>query len=320
MPERVHSPSSIEEIDMNGNITGIGFNAGSTNGELESLETDLRELAEIGVDTVELGLTSIDLVAGGRIIEERAARLAALTRQFPFRYTVHGLVSSNFMDPATVRYQLGAAKALVELCDRVDARVIVQHGGFIRGDQIEERAEADKREREALFELAEFAKPYGVRIAFENIFTTAFGQYRQTPAEIAATVKAVNHPNLVALIDFSHAYIESTYRGLDFREQLRAMAPVTGHLHVHDSFGLPTGHSQFFHPQEATALGLGDLHMPLGWGDIPWDEIFAELEFLPGTVLMMEIGRRYRSEQPASLAKARELSALNSRVSLQAAE
>jgi len=198
--------------------------------------------------------------------------------------------------------------------------VIVQHGGFIRGDQVAERSEADKREREALFELAEFAKPYGVRIAFENIFTTAFGQYRQTPAEMGATVKAVDHPNLVALIDFSHAYIESTYRGFDFREQLRAMAPVAGHLHVHDSFGLPTGHSQFFHPQEATALGLGDLHMPLGWGNIPWDEIFAELEFLPDTVLMMEIGRRYRSEQPASLAKARALAALNSRVSLQAAE
>ncbi|WEX08294.1 TIM barrel protein [Chelativorans sp. AA-79] len=297
---------------MSSNIDGIGFNAGSTDGELESLERELSSLAEIGVDTVELGLTSLDLVAGGRIIEERAERLVALTKAFPFRYTVHGLVSSNFMDPATVRYQIDAAKALIQLCDRVGSRIIVQHGGFVRADQIEERAEADKREREALFELAEFARPYGVRVALENIFTTDPGQYRQTPAEVAETVKTIDHPNLVALIDFSHAYIESTYRGLDFRDQLRAMAPVTGHLHVHDSFGRPAGHSKFFHPQEATALGLGDLHMPLGWGDIPWEEIFAELDFLPDTALMMEIGRRYRSEQPASLAKARELASLGS--------
>jgi len=294
------------------NIIATGFNSGSKDGELQSLETDLRRLADMGVDTVELGLTSIDLISGGHIIKERAERLQTLTSQFPFRYTVHGLVSSNFMDPATVRYQLNAAKALIEVCDRIDARIIVQHGGHLRADQISERATADQREREALFELAEFARPYGVRIAFENIFTTEPGQYRQTPAEVAETVKAVNHPNLVALIDFSHAYIESTYRGLDFREQLRAMAPVTGHLHVHDSFGRPMGFYKPFHLQEATALGLGDLHMPLGWGDIDWEDIFSELDFVPGTVLMMEIGARYRNEQPQSLERARQLMALNS--------
>lgn len=302
------------------NIIGTGFNVGSKDGEFASLEQDLRALAEIGVDTVELGITSVDLIAGGRIIKERADRLVALTSQFDFRYTVHGLVSSNFMDPVTCRYQLDAAKALVEICDRVGARILVQHGGCLRADQIAERAGADLREREALFELAEFCKPYGVRIALENIFTTEPGQYRQTPAEVAATVKAVNHPNLVALIDFSHAYIESTYRGLDFRDQLRAMAPVAGHLHVHDSFGRPQGFYQGYHPQENTAMGIGDLHMPLGWGDIDWDDIFSELEFLPGTVLMMEIGARYRFEQPKSLERARHLMALNSRKTAVAAE
>ncbi|MEO5806499.1 TIM barrel protein [Devosia sp.] len=302
------------------NIVATGFNSGSLDGELESLELDLRRLADIGVDTVEIALTTMDLISGGRIIEERAARLVALTDQFDFRYTVHGLVSSNFMDPATVRHQVAAAKALVELCDRIDSRILVQHGGNIRAAEIKDRAHADMVEREALTELAEFARPYGVGIALENIFTTEPGQYRQTPAEVAATVKAVNHPNVVALIDFSHAYIESTYRGLDFREQLRAMAPVAGHLHVHDSFGLPIAHYQPYHPQEATALGLGDLHMPLGWGDIDWEDIFAELQFLPDTVLMMEIGQRYRSEQPASLERAYRLIEINARNAAMAAE
>ena len=124
-------------------------------------------------------------------------------------------------------------------------------------------------------------------------------------------MKAVNHPNAVALIDFSHAYIESTYRGLNFREQIRAMAPVTGHLHLHDSFGRPQGFYMGFHPQENTALGIGDLHMPLGWGDIDWEDIFSELDVLPGTVAMMEVRARYRSEQPESLTRARKLMELN---------
>jgi len=293
------------------NLIATGFNAGSNDGEIESLETDLRALSDMGVEAVELAVTSLDVIAGGRIIKERADALVSLTAQFPFLYTVHGLVSSNFMDPGTQRYQLDAAKALVELCDRIGSRILVQHGGALRADQIAERAGADEREREALTELAEFARPYGVRIALENIFTTELGQYRQTPAEVAETVKALNHPNVVALIDFSHAYIESTYRGLDFRAQVAAMAPVTGHLHMHDSFGRPQAFYKAFFPQENTAMGIGDLHMPLGWGDIAWEDIFAELSILPDTVAMMEIGRRHRREQPASLERARKLIAIN---------
>ncbi|CLQ37399.1 Uncharacterised protein [Mycobacterium tuberculosis] len=59
-------------------------------------------------------------------------------------------------------------------------------------------------------------------------------------------------------------------------------------------------------------MGLGDLHMPLGWGDIEWESIFSELDFLPGTIAMMEIGARYRAEQPECLERARRLMAINS--------
>ncbi|WP_221178535.1 hypothetical protein, partial [Pseudomonas fluorescens] len=79
------------------NLIGTGFNAGSDDGELTTLESDLHALADIGCDTVEIAVTSLDLIAGGRSIEERAERFVALAKQFGFRYTVHGLVSSNFM-------------------------------------------------------------------------------------------------------------------------------------------------------------------------------------------------------------------------------
>ena len=67
-------------------------------------------------------------------------------------------------------------------------------------------------------------------------------------------------------------------------------------------------------------MGIGDLHMPLGWGDIDWESIFGELQFLPGTVAMMEIGARYRAEQPESLERARGLMAMNNREKAMAAE
>ena len=58
-------------------IIGTGFNAGSDDGEFATLESDLRALAEMGVDTVEIGVTSLDLIAGGRIIRERHEALVA---------------------------------------------------------------------------------------------------------------------------------------------------------------------------------------------------------------------------------------------------
>lgn len=297
-------------------ITTVGFNAASTNGEFASYEAEMRYLAEIGADAVEMCPTSLDLIANGRAIPERLARLEKMARSYAFRYTVHGLVSSDFMDPDTIDRQMAVAKTLVEICDRIDARVLVQHSGRVRADSPLDRTGAHQREADALLELAEFARPYGVRIALENIFTTQPGEYRKSPQEVAETIRSLNHPNLVATLDFSHAYIECKFRGLDFMEQIRAMAPVSGHLHVHDSFGTMRGNTPFYYPQDGVALGLGDLHLPLGWGDINWDEIFSELTFLPDTVLMMEIGSvRFGAEQPECLARARKLQALvNNRV------
>ncbi len=291
-------------------IVASGFSAMSTDGELESLAVELKRLADLGADSAELCLTTVDLISGGRIIRKRAERLVALTREFPLQYTVHGLVSGNLMDPATAAYQVAATKALIEVCDMIDARIVVQHSGGVRADQTFERAQADRRERDALHELAEFARPYGIRVALENIFTLQPGMYTQTPSEVAATVKAVRHPNLIAVIDFAHAYIEATYRGLDFREEVRAMAPVVGHLHLSDCFGRPYGDFKPEYPAEETALGIGDVHLPLGWGDIPWDDIFDEFHCLPGSILVMEIGRRWRNEQADCLTRARELAAL----------
>jgi sugar phosphate isomerase/epimerase len=286
-------------------ISGVGFNTVSKDGHAESIVADLKYYSDIGADFAEVCLGTIDVVAGGRVIPDRLAALSKVMGQFPLRYSMHGLVSSNFMNSATIRQQIDLAKAFIQVCDRAGAKILVQHSGFVSPNLPSDRADADKREYDALVEIAEVAAKYDVKVALENIFTVVGGQYRKAPSQVAETVRALNHPNIVAVTDFSHAYIESTYRGLDYMNELRAMAPVTGHLHVHDSFGQLAGDTPFFYAQEASALGFGDLHLPIGWGNIPWDNIFGELIFLPDTILMMEISSRFRPEQAACLAHAR---------------
>ncbi len=297
---------------MNEIISAVGFCNRTGKGDLSALDASLREIAETGADACEIGIYAEEIISGGRIIEDRTQRLTDTVRQYPFKkLSLHGQILSNFMDREHLQLQKKVVRAMLELCDRVGAGILVHHSGAAQLASGENGADLDRMEREALAEMGDVAKGYGVRIALENIFTTESGQYRQTPGEVAATVKAIDSDNVVALIDFSHAYIESTYRNLDFREELRAMAPVTGHLHVHDSFGLPYSVTRFYHPAEATALGIGDLHLPVGWGDIPWEDIFSELTFLPDTSLIMEISaERFGDQQPACLGKARHLAAM----------
>lgn len=297
---------------MNEIISAIGFCNRTGHGDLSVLDASLREIADTGADACEIGIYAEEIVSGGRIIEDRTRRVEEIVRAYGFKkLSLHGQISSNFMDRQHLALQKKVVRAMLELCNRLGAGILVHHSGAAQLAEGENGADLDLMEREALSEMADVAKGYGVRIALENIFTTESGQYRQTPSQVAETVRAVGHDNVVALIDFSHAYIESTFKQLDFREELRAMAPVTGHLHVHDSFGLPYTMDKFFHPAEATALGIGDLHLPLGWGDIAWDEIFAELTFLPDTMLIMEIdSHRFKDQQPDCLSRARNLAAL----------
>jgi sugar phosphate isomerase/epimerase len=293
-------------------ITAIGFSTGvSGKGDLSRLDATLASLAEIGADAAELSLYGEDLITGGRLLPDRVHKLEQICRRHDLRYTVHGQIVSNFMDEAHLPLQKAVVRAMLELCDQVGATVLVHHAGQAPMTDAAGRERLDDLEREALAELAEAARGYGVRLAFENIFAMGDHEYRQTPAEVADTVRAVGHPSLCGLIDFSHAYIECTRRRLDWRDQIRSMAAATGHLHVHDSFGRPYSMTRFFERSQEVALGIGDLHLPLGWGDIPWDEIFTELRFQPGTTMILELnGDRYAAELAESLARARRLAAL----------
>ncbi len=295
-------------------ISSVGFCTDTGEGNFDTMENCLKTISDLGANAAELSLYGEEIIAGGRIIPERAERLVRICRQFDLDYSVHGQIVSNFMDREHLEYQKAVVRAMLELCNRIEAGVLVHHGGNTKTPVASQTAALDKMEQDALSEMAETAREYGVRIALENIFALSDNEYRQPPAQVGNTVRTINHPNVCGLIDFSHAYIESTRLGLDWRKQIAAMAPVTGHLHVHDSFGRPYSMTKFYHPAEATALGIGDLHMPLGWGNIPWEEIFEELTFLPNTMLILEIDRcRFANEQADSLARAMKLAEIANR-------
>ena len=182
----------------------------------------------------------------------------------------------------------------------------MHHTGRIAAASAAAIEDAHVREREALRALGDQAARHGVRIAVETLFVFERARYTATAARLAEEIRAIDHPQVCGTLDFSHVYLYATFLGLDFIEQAKAFAPVAGHIHAHDSFGRPKL-VETASPSEDLAFGLGDLHLPLGWGDLPWDELLPQLSVQAGTVFMLELPWHFREEAPQCAREAQRL-------------
>jgi sugar phosphate isomerase/epimerase len=100
-------------------------------------------------------------------------------------------------------------------------------------------------------ELAALAAPLGVTVMLENV-------YEAEPEIFLEVLEGVGAPNLKVCLDVGHLLSFSTG---DFPRWLETLAPVIGHLHLHDNHG---DH---------------DNHLALGTGRVPIQET---LDYLAG--------------------------------------
>ena len=92
---------------------------------------------------------------------------------------------------------------------------------------------------ELYIKLLEFAKPYGVKIAAENLYKWD-RQLRKnvfapcaTPESFVEHLRAVNHPDLVACLDVGHA--EMGIEDTSAEKMVHALGPKLQALHMHDT-------------------------------------------------------------------------------------
>ena len=144
-------------------------------------------------------------------------------------------------------------------------------------------------EREALSELADEAAALGIVIGVENVGPRS---YSARIAELVEQVREINHPNVGITLDFGHAYLTARHLGYDFLEAIELAALLIVHVHVHDNFGRVMRLTQDMAYINIAPFGANDMHMPPGWGEIPYREAFSRLKHYDGVVLM-ELKPRY---------------------------
>lgn len=234
-------------------------------------------------------------------------RLEAPCARRRLAYTTHGILSVNFMDQPNLDHHRRVAMAMVDVTAAVGASVMVHHPGLAPAADEATIQRLTAVECDELRRLGDHAAARGVHVAVETLFVEDERSHTPDPFELAALLRAVDHEAVVGTLDVSHSFIMSRFKGLDPEAGVAAFAPVAGHVHLHDSFGLPTTVQRFFASGERQAFGMGDLHLPLGWGDLPFATLLPSLSFLPGTVLNVELPERYWAEIGDVAAAARGL-------------
>lgn len=275
---------------------GTGISAHKRANDLSDFGDELDMIEELGVEAIELPTYDMDIVLGGRI---RRPQMEALRRACAGRgvtYSVHGPLAINFMDDAwRLPRHFEVLKASLEVAAEVGAEHYVIHSGLVRQQQAEGVEAALMRQREWLARAGDVAKDNGLVLCVETLFAGYEGRnVASSASRLSRELATIGHSNVLATLDFSHLLLKLDYDGRreDFLDEVRILAPWSKHLHIHDSYGRQDD-IWMFTEGERVAYGHGDLHLPVGWGNIPWETIVAECEFPEGVLFNIELKERY---------------------------
>ena len=281
---------------------GLSLNADLIDGDMPTLERHLGLVADAGAEWVELILHGLDVVVAGRL---HPARMAAVTRildRFELGRTLHLPYDLNLLSPRRAEGSRDVFAAGLSFAAETGVRAVTYHSSFLElspearasefygrfgpdGDERYERL--IEYDREVLASLAAEA-PTGTVVGVEN---TAWNDpakrrgYGADARDVVEHVTAVGATNLGITLDLGHLHMRSTATGRDLADEVRAVLPHVVHIHAHDNFGDSTPTERYM---DALPFGFGDLHLPVGWGTIPWDRILPDLAHYRG-VWTMEI-------------------------------
>lgn len=275
---------------------GVGLSAHKRANDLSDFAAELDMIQALGVDSIEIPTFDLDLVVGGKIRKPQLDALLRACRGRDVAYSVHGPLAINFMDEAwRLPRHFEVLKASLEVAAEMGAEHYVMHSGLAPLQQSSGREAAYERQREALSRAGDVARQYGLILCVESLFGDDKGNgYASSPSRLARELGLIAHSHVMATLDFSHSYLKLDFEGARdmFVKEIAALAPYAVHLHVHDSFGRQDD-IWMYTEGERLAYGHGDLHLPVGWGDIPWSALMTECIFPTGVIFNIELNQRY---------------------------
>jgi len=274
---------------------GVSVNSFSQIGILQNLDKILSQMENVGFDYAEIGVDFPPLVIGGKVRHDLLEKEKKVIRRHNLKYTLHGPDAMNLMSIEYFDRHKRAFEASMESAYEFGAEVLVYHAG-IAPDELTDAdtySMLERREKETLYQFVDKAEKLGLIICIENTDgRRIMGRTNsRSGSELIPLVREINSKNFGIVYDFGHGYISSKTLGFDLIEDVKKCIPYIKHIHCHDNFGIIKQESSmgfFENYRDGLPLGFEDLHLPPGWGEIPFDKIlrlFKEYE----NIIVLEI-------------------------------
>lgn len=286
-------------------MVGIGINVKLINGSLRALRNMLDQVNEIGFEVVELPLHGLDVIIGGKIRDKRLKEIKNILQDYPFNYSIHCPESLDLMNLKEIETEKAVLKSAIEFLFEIGAHILVYHSGRFKSEgeillrkrkrlNQAEKEKLKKMERDILKNFSSILKKANVVLCLENArpFVSEKGYtYAENIEELVKQVKKIDDENIGINLDFGHAYLSASLYNEDFLKIISQVKPYLKHLHLHDNFGCPS-HFQEKDQNLLIANGRGDMHLPPGWGSIPFQEAIKILKPL-SCFSVIELRSRY---------------------------
>ncbi|MGB5232940.1 MAG: sugar phosphate isomerase/epimerase family protein [Desulfoprunum sp.] len=283
---------------------GSNINEVRVDGSLRALRRDLEAFQEFGLGAAEISIHGLDLVRNGRLDRRRTAEVRTVLADFGFRCSTHAPNPLNLMNRHIPELHRDVLYASLEFSAIIGAGCMVYHPGrYLAEEEFgisgpktlppDETRELLDHEAKVLQEAADRFPE--VIIAMENARPYLHHSpycYAELPFELLAQIRRINRPNVRMTLDFGHLQLAERYYGFDPVAAVSAADPFIAHCHVHDNFGHPVYYNEKIQTQQIP-FGRGDSHMPVGWGSVPFHNLFALFIHDFQGLLICELRSRY---------------------------
>lgn len=242
---------------------GLSIGGKSTLDELPFVLERISKFDEIKY--VELSLNRTEPIIQGRINKPVLRETKKILSSFPFGYTIHRTNEHDLREVEYIKRNKELYSAFLEYSKEIGASLFVDH--FM---QKSNDAKIEGLYEESLYKMAEVAENLDIMIGLENIEIEHFDY-------TIDCIEKLNHPNLKMTFDFGHAFLTSKHFNEDFLGNLKKSKPYLRHIHIHDNtgnFDIDRLSNKQRSLLQRLPHGKGDLHLPIGWGKIPFKEAF----------------------------------------------
>jgi len=234
-----------------------------------SLIKQLNIFERVKFDNVEIS-PRCGIIKNGSLDKRECSKFLDILSGYSFSYTIHAPSKMNLASPLLLKISEKVMKSCIDLCVMVGSGVLVMHSGYITPVDKMSESEALRSLVDSLKKWGRYAHDSGVLIGVEN-GELGFTHLCREVDKLIDVVRNVNMDSVGVTFDAGHAFISASYYKFNFLEAVRKVMPYTIHMHLHDNYGKFDPIS----PERKNLLfGYGDLHMPIGWGKIPYKEFF----------------------------------------------